>query len=228
MTRRMMGWLSLLAVVAMVAAGVAVALSIPEGVQLPLHWNQHGVADRMGSKWEALLMPGGITAAIALIFYFLPSLEPRAQDLERSRGLYMMSWLGLLIVMATVQLAVIGAALGWGLPMLPMIQGSIGLLFVLIGNQLGKSRRMFLVGIRTPWTLSSEEVWIRTHRLAGKLLVAGGLLLILASLLPMPPIAMPVLMIGVAVVALLFPAAWSYVLWRRERSAAGDADQRAG
>jgi uncharacterized membrane protein len=129
-----------------------------------------------------------------------------------------MSWLGLLIVMATVQLAVTGAALGWNLPVLSLIQGSLGLLFVLMGNQLGKSRRMFLVGIRTPWTLSSEEVWIATHRLAGKLLVIGGLLLILVAFLPLPAGVAPMLLIGVIVVALLFPALWSYVLWRRERS----------
>ncbi|MGZ8998586.1 MAG: SdpI family protein [Allosphingosinicella sp.] len=220
MTRKNMGWLSLLAVLAMLATGAAVALSLPEGTQLPLHWNQYGVPDRMGSKWEALLMPGGVTAVIASIFFFLPSLEPRTKDLERSQGLYLMTWIGLLIVMATAQLAVTGAALGWGLPMLPLIQGSIGLLFLLIGNQLGKSRRMFLVGIRTPWTLSSEEVWIRTHRLAGKLLVVGGLLLMVTALLPLPPNVRPVLLIGVPVVALLFPALWSFVLWRRERSAA--------
>jgi uncharacterized membrane protein len=220
-----MGWLSLLVVLAMVGSGTAVALSLPEGTQLPLHWNQHGAPDRMGSKWEALLTPSGVTAVMALIFFFLPSLEPRTKDLERSQGLYLMSWLGLLIVMATAQLAMIGAALDWGLPMLPMIQGAIGLLFFLIGNHLGKSRRMFLVGIRTPWTLSSEEVWIRTHRLAGKLLVAGGLLLMVTALLRIPANARPLLLIGVPIVALLFPALWSFVLWRRERP---DPGQRAG
>lgn len=218
MTRNLLGWLSLLMVMAMVAAAAAVALRLPAGTQLPIHWDYHGVADRMGDKWEALLLPGGLTAVLSLIFYFLPSIEPRAKDLARSRGLYSMSWLGLLIVMATVQLAVTGAALGWNLPVLGLIQGSLGLLFVLMGNQLGKSRRMFLVGIRTPWTLSSEEVWIATHRLAGKLLVIGGLLLILAGFLPLPAGVAPMLLIGVIVVALLFPALWSYVLWRRERA----------
>jgi uncharacterized membrane protein len=221
MSRNMLGWLSLLSVAAMAAAGVAVALHLPEGARLPIHWDLHGTADRMGGKWEALLMPGAVTAVISLTFFLLPWIEPRTKDLARSRGLYSMSWLGLLIVMATVQLAVTGAALGWNLPVLKLIQGALGLLFVLMGNQLGKSRRMFLVGIRTPWTLSSEEVWIATHRLAGKLLVLGGLLMILAALLPLPSSFGPRLLIGVIVVALLFPAMWSYILWRRERTSAG-------
>jgi uncharacterized membrane protein len=222
MTRNLLGGLTLLLVLVMVASGVAVALSLPDGLQLPLHWNQYGEPDRMGDKWEALLMPGGMTAFMGLVFYFLPSIEPRARDLARSHGLYTMAWLGLLIVMATVQLAIIGWALHWHLPMLALIEGSIGLLFLLIGNQFGKSRRMFLTGIRTPWTLSSEEVWIATHRLAGKLLVAGGLILIVAAFLPLPADYRGPLLIGVPVVALLFPAAWSYVLWRRERAEKGD------
>jgi uncharacterized membrane protein len=221
MTRTTLGWLSVLVVLAMAASGLAMALRLPDNMLLPLHWNQYGIADRMGSKWEALLIPAAVTAILSLIFFLLPYLEPRTKNLGRSQGLYLMAWLGLLIVMATVHVAILGAALRWGLPMLPLIQGSIGLLFLLMGNQLGKSRRMFLIGIRTPWTLSSEEVWIATHRLAGKLLTAGGLLLILAALLPLPASWRGPLLIGVPVVALIFPAVWSYWLWRRERAAGG-------
>ena len=219
MTRALMGWLSLLLVLAMAGTGLAVALSLPDGVYLPVHWNGYGVADRMGSKWEALLMPASVSAFMALIFYFLPSLEPRAQNLERSRGLYMMAWLGMLIVMVTAHVGILGSALGWGLPIIRMIQGSIGLLFVLIGNQLGKSRRMFLTGIRTPWTLASEEVWIATHRFAGKLVVGSGLLLILAAVLPLPTWTTVPLLIGVILGSTLVPMLYSFWLWRREKKA---------
>ena len=60
-------------------------------------------------------------------------------------------------------------------------------MLVPIGNQLGKSRSMYLIGLRTPWTLASEEVWIKTHRLAGKLMIAGGLIAIAAAALALPP-----------------------------------------
>lgn len=217
MTRKTMGLLSLLLVLAMAASGYAAAVSLPVGAELPLHWDLHGNVDRSGSKWEALLSPVAITALIALIFYALPHLEPRERGLERSQGLYRTMWLGLLIVMTTSQLAMLSVALGWGLPILALIQGAIGLLFVLVGNQFGKSRRMYLTGIRTPWTLASEEVWIATHRLAGKLMMAGGLLLILASLLPLPPAFHGTLLLGTVIVSLVLPAIWSFFLWRRER-----------
>jgi uncharacterized membrane protein len=219
MTRTRLAGLSLALVLAMLASGLAAALSLPDGTRLPVHWNHLGVADRFGSKWEALLTPAGVTTVTALVFFFLPLLEPRGKALERSQGLYLTGWLGLLIVMASAQVALLGSALGWGVPILPLILGSIGILFALIGNQLGKSRRMFLTGIRTPWTLASEEVWIATHRLAGKLMTGGGLLLILAALLPLPAEARGASLIAVVLVSLVLPALYSYVLWRREQAA---------
>src|SRR5688500_13298164 len=89
-------------------------------------------------------------------------------------------------------------------------------MLVMIGNQLGKSRSMYLVGIRTPWTLASEEVWIRTHRLGGKLMVAGGLFMVVAALLPIPTEALAGTILAVILVAALVPILYSWLLWRRE------------
>jgi uncharacterized membrane protein len=80
---------------------------------------------------------------------------------------------------------------------------------------------MYMVGIRTPWTLASEEVWIKTHRLGGKLMVASGLVIILGSLM-MPSYLLPVLMIGLVVTIAVVPVAYSYLLWKREAAAHGN------
>ena len=95
---------------------------------------------------------------------------------------------------------------------------SVGLMFVLIGNQLGKSRSMYLVGIRTPWTLASEEVWIKTHRLGGKLMVLGGLLLALFAFLPLPSGLFATLFGGIVAIVVIVPIVYSYLLWRREKA----------
>jgi len=55
------------------------------------------------------------------------------------------------------------------------IIGGVCLLLALLGNLMGKVRRNFYIGVRTPWTLANERVWNATHRFAGKTLVAGGL-----------------------------------------------------
>jgi len=164
-----------------------------------------------------LLLPAGMTAALSLLMYFLPSLEPRGEGLKRSQGLYSAAWAGLLLMGVAIELVTIAAALDWSLPVDQVIMGTVGAMLVLIGNQLGKSRSMYLVGIRTPWTLSSEEVWVKTHRLGGKLMVASGLVIIIVALLPVSPLARGTI-IGVSVgAAVIVPVIYSYLLWRQEK-----------
>jgi uncharacterized membrane protein len=85
---------------------------------------------------------------------------------------------------------------------------------LVLGNFMGRVRPNWFVGIRTPWTLSSDEVWRRTHRLAARLMVALGLVLFpLAAVLP--DRAALVASLTALLAAGLLPAAWSYVYWRR-------------
>jgi uncharacterized membrane protein len=94
----------------------------------------------------------------------------------------------------------------------------MGVLFVVMGNLLGKVTRNFFVGIRTPWTLANEEVWNRTHRLGGKLFVVAGLVVVAAAFtgVSMWPVFIAIGLAG------LIPIVYSYVLYRRlEPAAAG-------
>lgn len=218
MTRKGLGVASALIVLAMLAVAVVVGSGLPDEMRLPTHWNAAGEADGFSDKWSALLFPAGLTAAVSLLFYFLPSLEPRRQGLERSQGLYLWGWASLLLMGVAVQISVVSTALEWGLRTNQVILGAVGVMLIMIGNQLGKSRSMYMVGIRTPWTLASEEVWIKTHRLGGKLMVAAGLVTIVAALLPIPPDLLMTIMIAAITIAALVPAAYSYLLWRKEKA----------
>ncbi|MBX3562442.1 MAG: SdpI family protein [Sphingomonas sp.] len=217
MTRKTMGIASAIVVLTMLAAGLWVGLRLPDDALLPVHWNIAGEADRFAGKWEALLMLPGMTAGVSLLLYFLPALEPKKRGLERSQGLYLASWLGTLFVLGLAYVAILGVALDRPVAVPQLLTGGIGILFLLIGNQLGKSRRMFMVGIRTPWTLANEEVWIRTHRLGGWLMVASGLLLLVLAVTGAPPsITVPVFMAVIAL-TILVPVTYSFLLWRRLR-----------
>ena len=99
------------------------------------------------------------------------------------------------------------------------IFAGMGVLFIVIGNLLGKVTRNFFVGIRTPWTLASEEVWYRTHRLAGKLFVAAGLFMVVASL---AGLRLWPLFVSLGVAALV-PVVYSYVIYRRIEGLPGRA-----
>ena len=87
----------------------------------------------------------------------------------------------------------------------------IGLLLVLLGNYMGKLRKNFFIGVRTPWTLASDEVWARTHRLTGWLWAAAGLALAIDGLLG----ANVVVFLVVILVAILTPPIYSFLLYRR-------------
>jgi uncharacterized membrane protein len=216
MNRNRLLVLSVATMAAMSAAAVLVGWSLPVELQLPVHWNLQGEADGFSDKWTALLMPVGFVGLMSALFYFLPALEPRKQGLERSPGLYLWSWASLLIIGIVIQLAVVSVALRWSVHGTTFIMAGVGLILILIGNQLGKSRSMYLIGIRTPWTLASEEVWIKTHRLAGKIMVASGLLMMIAAFLPLPSGVIAAI-VGVLLGAMvLVPLLYSYRLWRAE------------
>ncbi len=118
-----------------------------------------------------------------------------------------------------VTIMVVSIGVGVNLPVTSFISIGVGILLMVLGNLMGKITRNHIVGIRTPWTLSSEEVWFRTHRLGGVLLVLAGLALTINALLDGGLVFAVSLVIAAAVV----PAAYSYVLARRLRE-----DKRGG
>lgn len=219
MTRKSLAGASALMVATMIGIALAVGGALPPEAQLPIHWGLDGTADGFSGKWTALLMPAGITFLLSVFFFFLPLLEPRREGLERSQGLYLWGWAALLLIGAVVQLAVVAAALDWPVDSGRLMVAGIGAMLVPIGNQLGKSRSMYLIGMRTPWTLASEDVWIRTHRLAGKLMVAAGFVIVGTALVDLPPERRMALLLAAIGLSAGIPIVYSFLLWRRERSA---------
>lgn len=219
MTRKGLTILTILLVSAMLVAALGLGAMLPAGLQLPVHWDLSGTPDHYAGKWLALLTPAALTASVGLLFYVLPLIEPRAQGLARSQGLYLWTWASVLLVCASVEVTLAATALGWDLAIDALMMMTLGTILVLIGNQLGKSRSMYMVGIRTPWTLASEEVWIRTHRLGGKLMIVAGLAMIAAGLLPLTGESRAAVAIVAIVIAAIVPILYSWRLWRRERGA---------
>jgi uncharacterized membrane protein len=91
----------------------------------------------------------------------------------------------------------------------------VGLLFVFLGNYLTRVEPNWFIGIRTPWTLSSDSVWRRTHRTGGWLMVIGGLVLAASAFVPRS--AFLVLFVVTIVIVAVIPIVQSYVLWKREQ-----------
>lgn len=204
-----------------VAATVLFWPQLPERV--PVHWNAAGEVDRHGSRWElAIFGPAAMVINMA-VFAALPWLSPRHFSVEASGATYLRFMLLVTGMFAYVHIVLLWAALGGAFDMTRAIVGGMGVLIALMGNLLGKLRRNFYIGIRTPWTLADEANWYATHRYAGKLMVAGGLFALLIALLGWPWWWA----LAVILAATLFPVPYS--LWyskRRERP--GDGDRGAG
>jgi uncharacterized membrane protein len=150
-------------------------VNIPDR-SIPVHFDIEGRPDAYGSKFEGLM--GIPLAAIAcnLLFVFLPRIEPRAENLLRSTKAYSAIWIATVAFLAVIYGGAIAVVLGQSAK-LPgtIVQTAIGILLMVTGNYMAKIRSNFFFGIRTPWTLSSEKSWRKSHRLGGWLLFALGL-----------------------------------------------------
>jgi len=206
-----------------VAATVLFWPQMPERV--PVHWNAAGEVDRYGSRWElAIFGPAAIVVSMG-VFAALPWLSPRRFPVEASGATYLRFMLLVVGMLGYVQIVLLWAAMGGVFDVTRAIFGGIGALIALMGNLLGKLRRNFYIGIRTPWTLASEANWYATHRFAGKLMVAGGSFALVAALLGLPWWAA----LTAVLVATLVPVPYS--LWfskRREKPEDGDRGRGEG
>lgn len=203
-----------------VVAGLALASwwvghRLPADAQLPLHWNARGEVDHYGSKWTALMLPPLVAAGMTILFWGISRAEPQQDHLASSQGLFRVAWIGMLGIAAAIEIMLFSAILHWGLSPIGLIIGAVGLFFAALGDQLGKTRPMYMVGIRTPWTLADPEVWTATHRLGGKLMVLAGLVWLVSAMLGwVSAFTLPILVL-VMMAASLVPVVYSYVLWRR-------------
>jgi len=200
--------LGLLLVLAAVALVASVYSTLPD--PMPSHWNARGQVNGWLPKfWGAYLTPM-VMGLIWLLFVVLPRMSPRGFEMTpfaRAWGFFSLSVLAFLFF---VLLLVLDAARGPGPFSSRALLVGLGVLFVLIGAFLGKVTRNYFAGIRTPWTLSSEEVWRRTHRLAGKLFIAAGLVVIATSL---AGLGLWPFIVAIAL-ATTIPIVYSYVIYR--------------
>jgi uncharacterized membrane protein len=172
---------SLLASAVLIVAMVAISLwgmhAIPAAARIAIHWNVEGAVDGYAGKPKALWLMPAMALGLTALFAALPALEPRQKNLLASNKLFHATWIGTLLLLAVLHgRIVIGAAAGITSGPLGISLVAVAFLTMLIGNFLGKTKSNFFLGVRTPWTLSSDYAWEKSNRLAGRLLFAAGLL----------------------------------------------------
>jgi len=201
--------LSLVLIVAAFAFSAALYPRLPQS--LPTHWNIHGQPDGFTDKpWGPFVVPLLMTG-LYLLLLVLPRISPKGYRFEAFLGVWEIVRTAILAFLFLVHLLVLLSATGVRVEMDRAIPIGTGLLLVLLGNYMAKLTKNFFIGIRTPWTLASDEVWLRTHRLGGKLFVLAGLVCFVSGL------AGGSLVPAIAAVAAagLASFVYSYVIYRR-------------
>ena len=202
-------WLLALLPLALVAVLYA---RLPD--QVPMHWGFDGEINRYGSKNELWLI-GALGPLFALLFQFLPRLDPKRRNYEKFQTYYEAFSL-VLVAFTSVMMgvALLESFRPGTLSMGRVVSALVGLLFLFVGNLMGKVKPNFFMGIRNPWTLSDPDVWNRAHRLGGGLFFLTGLVTVVSAILLPEPVTFAVLMAGTLLTALI-PTVMSYFWYKK-------------
>ncbi|MBK9209054.1 MAG: SdpI family protein [Anaerolineales bacterium] len=194
-------------------AGAVLWNQLPD--QMASHWNVNDEVDgTMPKFWGVFLMPL-ITLGMLALFIVLPGVDPLKANIAQFRESFNL----FIVLIVAFMLYVHGLTLAWSLgfsnfkmstAMLPFM----GVLFIAIGFMLRKAKRNFFIGIRTPWTLSSDSVWDKTHQIGSILFMASGALAILGGFFG--GMTAFWLMFVPLIGSSLFLVIYSYVLYRGE------------
>ncbi|MFZ0033852.1 MAG: SdpI family protein, partial [Sedimentisphaerales bacterium] len=140
------------------------------------HWNAKGEVDGYMSKfWGLFLMPLTLVG-VGLLFFAIPRIDPLKTNIERFRKYYDGFIILFSIFFVSIDLQIILWNLGTKISPNVILPISLGLLFFYIGILCEHSKRNWFIGIRTPWTLSSEKVWDKTNKVGGKLFKIAGMI----------------------------------------------------
>jgi uncharacterized membrane protein len=203
--------LSWLEVILLVAPFLALAVYWNElPTRVPTRWDFRGQINGWSAKTPGMLLIPltgfGMTVLLHILPWFDPKLRrnPSAESLMPAiLPIIRIALLGLLDTIFFVQIA---TSLGWTIAGSRIMMGCLLLFFVVMGNYLGNLRPNYFVGIRTPWTLENPETWRATHRLGGRLMFFGALILLIAQFILSERI------FGLLfVVSILSLAAWGFV-----------------
>lgn len=183
--------------------------SVPETI--PVHWDAAGKVNGYGGRWQLWLTGPGTMAGVLLMAVAMPWLSPKKFEVQSSPQTYSCMMVMVVALFGGIEIIMLCSALGVRMEISRVLPALIFLVLIFIGNPMGKVRRNFFIGIRTPWTLASEAVWYATHRLAARLMVGSGLLGLIAVWGAAPYWVLLVLMGAWALVS----AGYSLLLYKR-------------
>jgi len=203
----------LVLLIASALAGVLLWNRLPD--PMASHWGMNDqVNGTMPKFWGVFLVPL-ISLVLFLLFQLIPAIDPLKVNIGRFRDAFNL----FIVFMVLFLVYIYGLTLAWNLGftqfnMSALLAPALGLLFILMGIMLRKAKRNFFIGIRTPWTLSSDKVWDETHRVGSGLFIMSGVFALIGvffgGVITFLLILIPLM------VSTIFLIVYSYVLYQAE------------
>lgn len=186
---------------------------------VPTHYGADGKPNNFGPKSEMYTI-GGVLSGMSILLYFLmkylPAIDPKKQVKYGERTFQKLG-MGISIFLAAMNLCIILAAANKGFSFDKLIISISGLLFVFLGNIMYNIKPNYFAGVRTPWTLEDEGTWRATHRLTGKLWVAGGIIITLERLLVPSETGVYIFFACIGIMVFT-PIIYSYVYFKKHQA----------
>ncbi|MEL7568051.1 MAG: DUF1648 domain-containing protein [Dehalobacterium sp.] len=173
-------WPLLLLIAFSIILGIYVYPMLPD--QVPTHWNFNGEIDGYSSKTFGAIGLPLIILGMYILFLVLPLIDPKKENYQKFTRTYFILKYVLVLFFFLLYVATIGVSLGYPININRIVPMGIAILFVFLGNYLSTVRHNYFMGIRTPWTLANEKVWMKTHRIGGKLWVFSGIIGLIAQI----------------------------------------------
>lgn len=183
--------------------------------QVAIHWNAAGEPDGYASKAvAAFVLPLALLAMHVFSFVVTSSDPKRAGQSNVIRMFFFWLIPVLSLILTPVTLLI---ALGHSIPIPKLVSIIVGIIFLISGNYLPKTRQNYTIGIKIPWTLHDADNWNKTHRLAGFLWIIAGILFIATAFIPLPSQFMAFVILGTVVAVSVIPIIYSYCLYRKSK-----------
>lgn len=180
---------------------------------VPSHWDLAGHVNGHLPRVVAVALVPAIAALTSVLAVVLPAISPRNYRFDGAVDAYYEAMTAVLAMLVAVHFVLLRAEIAGKAPPIAVIFALIGLLLAVLGVLVGRVPKNFFMGIRTPWTLANDEVWLRTNRLAGRLMIVGGLAIVALSVLPI--VWLVGAFVAIILVAALVPTVYSYALYKR-------------
>ncbi len=192
--------------------GLASYKYLPE--QIPIHFDFAGNVDDYGGKIYILLAPFIILLMIVSA-EVARNVDPKKSAYNKFNKQYYLIFFLVSILMFGIQLYTLAYSMNIKVLSISIFMPfAVGLLFTIIGNSMPKFKQNFYAGIRTSWALADEEVWFKTHRFGGKIWFAGGILMMISSILPGK--LKTVVFFAVIILISVLPTVYSYIVYKKK------------